>query len=40
MLKKEATDKVFTPEKYGMTICLLCNGLGKFVNEANEIECL
>ena len=36
-LRKGTTERLFIPENYGMIICHRCNGLGKCLNEANEI---
>jgi hypothetical protein len=31
-------DKTFDPEKYGMLVCVRCDGSGKLLNDSGDIE--
>ena len=35
--KKDTMGKEFDPERHGMILCLRCGGLGRLVDESNEI---
>jgi hypothetical protein len=36
-MEKSPLSKRFTPERYGMILCPLCNGRGKYSKNPNEI---